>query len=339
MPIFHLALYGALHVGEVISVDREGVLDWLPSDSLFAAFVSAWAQSGADVNARLEKFKSAEPHFRLTSAFPWVGGIRFLPAPAALPEALGLIGKDAKRVQWLSSAVFEQLRAGEIPDKKFLHGGKVWVTSDEFARLSTSHVNLDGDVRLWQNFVVPRVTVDRATNASNLFHAGRVSFADGEGLWFAARGDKMEWITEALAYLGDTGLGGLRNYGHGAFKHTLDNDDSVLADAPMHGAGISLARYAPRDADEIHATLQAHGAAYRLVNVGGWCTDDAGHAWRRRSVRMLAEGAILPDIAAAHGKLVVAQPEDIPEFRTRAVYRYGFPFFVQAGKFAEGVQQ
>lgn len=337
MPIYQLALRGALHVGEAVSVDRETVLDWLPSDSLFAAFVSVWAQSGVDVNTRLEKFKHGEPPFRLTSAFPWVCGIRFLPAPAALPESLGLIGKDAKRVQWLSNAVFEQLRAGERPDKNFLHDGKVWVTSDEFARLSTSHVNLEGEVRLWQTFVVPRVMVDRVTNASNLFHAGRVSFAEGDGLWFAARGDKMEWVTEALDFLRDTGLGGLRNYGHGAFEFKAVSDAAL--DEPKAGAGISLARYAPASAQEIAMTMQRPGAAYRLVTVGGWCNDDGGHAWRRRSVRMLADGAILPDVAAARGKLVEAQPEDIPEFQTRAVYRYGFPFFVPAGKFAEGVQQ
>jgi len=338
MPIYQLALRGALHVGEAVSVDREAVFDWLPSDSLFAALVTAWAQNGADVNARLEKFKDAEPPFRLTSAFPWVGGIYFLPAPAALPESLGLIGKDAKRVQWVSNAVFEQLRAGETPDKNFLHGGKVWVTRDEHARLSQRYVNLEGDVRLWQTFVVPRLTVDRATNASNLFHAGRVSFAEGDGLWFAARGDKTEWVTEALTQLADTGLGGLRNYGHGAFKHTRENDDSLLEDAPKSGAGISLARYAPANAEEIAETMQRSGAAYRLVTVGGWCNDDGGHPWRRRSVRMLAEGAIIPDVAAARGKIVEAQPEDIPEFQTRAVYRYGLPFFVAAGKFAEDIQ-
>lgn len=336
MPIYHLELRGALHVGEAVSVDRESVLEWLPSDSLFAAVVTAWAQRGAVVNGRLELFKQDEPPFRLTSAFPWVGGVRFLPAPAALPESLGLEGKDAKRVQWLSSAVFEQLRAGAAPEKCLLHGGRVWVTPEEYTRFASAYLNDEDQVRLWQSFVVPRVTVDRATNASNLFHAGRVSFAAGDGLWFAARGAHPEWITDALARLADTGLGGLRNYGHGAFAWKQSNDE--IPGAPTSGAGISLARYAPRNGDEISAALKEGGAAYRLVTIGGWCSDDAGHAWRRRSVRMLAEGAIIPDVTNAHGHLVPAQPDSVPEFQTRQVYRYGIPFFVPAGKIAEGVQ-
>lgn len=334
MPIYQLALRGALHVGEAVSVDRETVLDWLPSDSLFAAFVTAWAQSGTDVKARLEMFTNGELPFRLTSAFPWVGGIRFLPAPAALPESLGLIGKDAKRVQWLSNAVFKQLHDGAAPGMNFLHGGKVWVTPEEYARLSQRYVNGEGQVRLWQTFVVPRVTVDRASNASNLFHAGRVSYGAGDGLWFAARGAHTEWISEALTRLADTGLGGLRNYGHGAFE--VKPTEEELPDAPKSGAGISLSRYAPATEQEIANTLQRDGAAYRLVTIGGWCTDDAGHAWRRRSVRMLAEGAIIPDVLSAQGKLVAVQPDNVPEFQTRNVFRYGIPFFVPAGKFVEG---
>ncbi|MCC7163661.1 MAG: type III-A CRISPR-associated RAMP protein Csm4 [Anaerolineae bacterium] len=336
MPIYHLELRGALHVGEAISIDRETVLEWVPSDSLFAAFVSVWAQEGADLKARLDSFKQGEPPFSLSSAFPWVGGVRFYPAPASLPESLGLIGKDAKRVQWMSCTVFEQLCAGDTPEKWFLHDGQVWVTLDEYARFGKQYMNHEGKVRLWQSFVVPRVTVDRAANASNLFHAGRVSFARGDGLWFAARGAHTTWITDALAQLADSGLGGLRNYGHGAFERIATDDD--LPGAPLTGAGVSLARYAPSDESEIRATLQQDGAAYRLVTIGGWCADDAGHAWRRRMVRMVAEGAIVPNVTAARGKLVEVRPEGIPEFQTRSVYRYGIPFFVPAGGFGKGAQ-
>jgi CRISPR-associated protein Csm4 len=320
-----------MHIGEAISIDRETVLDWLPSDSLFAALVTAWTQIGVDVNARLAAFTSGAPPFRLTSAFPWVDGIRFLPAPAAFPDSVGLVGKDAKRVQWISSAVYEQLRTSgraESNKENFLHDGKVWVTTEEKNRLTAKYTNDEGKVRLWQTFVVPRVTIDRATNASNLFHAGRVSFAEGDGLWFVARGTQTEWIDEALHLLQDNGLGGLRNYGHGAFKWHAHADD--LPASPSTGAGYLLARYAPNGEKEIQATLQHSRAAYRLVKVGGWCTDDAGQAWRRRMVRLVAEGALIPDVTQARGKLVEVQPDNVPQFAARKVYRYGIPFFLPA---------
>jgi CRISPR-associated protein Csm4 len=330
MPIYQLALRGALHVGAAVSIERQATLDWLPSDTLFAALVTAWAQMGADVNARLSAFNADAPPLQITSAFPWIAGIRFLPAPAVLPKSIGLEGKDAKRVQWMSSAVYAQLRAGAIDarNKQFLHDGSVWVTANEHAQLAEKYTQDDGEIRLWQMFVVPRVTVDRATNASNLFHAGRVSFAPGDGLWFAARGTHSTWVDEALPFLADAGVGGLRNYGHGAFKHTASADD--LPATPTTGAGLLLSRYAPRDADEIAKVLKRDGTAYRLVTVGGWCTDDDGHPWRRAMVRLIAEGAVIADVADARGKLVDVRPAKVAQFEHRAVYRFGLPFFVPA---------
>lgn len=333
MPIYLLTLRGPLHIGEAVGIEREAVMDWLPSDSLWSALVSAWQATGADVNARVEAFQANAPPFRLTSAFPWSGGIRFYPAPILNSAHCGLEGKDAKRVRWLSERVFEQLQRGAKPDpsaENRLHGGAVWLTAEERASAASKFTGDDGAIRLWSKFVVPRVTVDRASNASNLFHAGRVSFPADGGLWFAAHGPQTDWIDAALAYLADAGLGGLRNYGHGAFTVERREEDLAVVEA---GAGLTLARYAPAGESELRATLPKPGAAYRFVTVGGWCKDDAGKAWRRRSVRMLTEGAIIPEAAEARGALVDVRPQAVPAFTQRAVYRYGLPFFVPAGKF------
>ncbi len=333
MPIYFMKLRGPLHIGEAVGIEREAVMDWLPSDSLWSALVSAWQAIGADVNARLAAFQDSSPPFRLTSAFPWSGDIRFYPSPILTPAHSGLEGKDAKRVRWLSQNVFDRLRRGSKPDRPaehLLHKGAVWVTPEERASVATKFMGDDGVIRLWASHIVPRVAIDRASNASNLFHAGRVSFPKDGGLWFAAHGSYTEWVDEALAYLEDAGLGGLRNYGHGAFRVEPSSEDLPLVET---GPGVSLARYAPVGEVEIRATLQRPGAAYRFVNIGGWCTDDTGKAWRRRSLRMLAEGAVIPETKDARGTLVDVRPVDVPSFSARAVYRYGLPFFVPAGKF------
>lgn len=334
MPIYLLKLRGALHVGEAVGIERETVYEWLPSDSLFGALVSAWKNMGADVEARLAAFHSQTRPFRLTSGFPWSGGIRFLPAPILSPETSGMDAKAAKRVRWLSASVFERLRTGAAPapaHADLLDGGRVWVTAEERARVTREFTDDGGEVRLWRTYVVPRVAVDRASNASNLFHAGRVAFPPEGGLWFAAHGPQTEWIDDALAYLADAGLGGLRNYGHGAFIWQVDREDLSPVQS---GPGISLARYAPLGQAEIRATIQRQGAAFRFVRIGGWCTDDAGRAWRRRGVRMIAEGALIPEVAEARGGLVDVRPSGVPNFEGRAVYRYAIPFFVAAGRFS-----
>src|SRR3990172_373021 len=101
MPIYHLKLRSPLHVGEAVGIDREAVLDWMPSDSLFSALAVAWAGAGANVSARLSAFVNGESPFRLTSAFPWAAGIRFFPKPEMFPSTVGLEGKRAKKIRWL----------------------------------------------------------------------------------------------------------------------------------------------------------------------------------------------------------------------------------------------
>lgn len=221
--------------------------------------------------------------------------------------------------------------------QNWLHDGTVWITASERAGIPTDALDEDGEPRLWQSSVVPRVAIDRVQSASHLFHAGRVSFAPGGGLWFAARGPGAHWVSEALYLLADSGLGGLRNNGHGAFAfHEIDED---LPAPPPTAAGLCLSRYAPSGQEQIRATLQQEGAAYRLVSVGGWCTDAFAKPWRRRVVRMVAEGALFPNVSAARGQLVDVRPAGVPEFEDRPVYRFGLPFFVPAGRLAEEVNE
>lgn len=335
--IYHLSLRGALHLGDFVGVNREKVLEWIPSGSLFAALVDAWAQQKADVQARLDAFHSGGPPFRLTSAFPRAADVRFYPAPPVLPQTgkafTGDAHKKAKKIRWLSQGVFDALVSGVDPAGGFLQGGSVWLTDAE--RLALERVvglDVDGQLTLWVGQTVPHVTVDRLTSASNLFYTGRVIFAQHCGLWFAVHGETT-WVREALDHLQDTGLGGLRSTGHGAF--TFEPAEADLPESE-NGYGLLLSRYVPASETETANVLQAGKSLYQLVTVGGWYKDTRGHPWRRRSARMVSEGALLP--AAARGTLINVRPQD-PAITTdpQAVYRYGLAFLVPAGKLAEVV--
>jgi CRISPR type III-A-associated RAMP protein Csm4 len=339
VTIFDLTVRGALHLGEFTGVNREKALEWIPSDSLFAALVEAWAHTGAMVTERLQQFLVAmpeEPPFRLMSALPRAAGVRFYPAPPILPtdKAVfqGASHKKAKKVRWLSQQVLDALTINGDPGGMLIHGGSVWLTDKEAGDLQAA-VGLDDDGRLtlWAYQSVPHVTVDRASSASNLFYTGRVTFGPQCGLWFAVRGETV-WVRQALVYLQDAGLGGLRSTGHGAFTWEDLDVDWPEADT---GAGLLLSRYAPASQAEVETTLQTGAGFYQFVTVGGWYKDHSGHPWRRRSVRMIAEGALLP-IENTHGKLVDVHPDD--EAITQGppnVYRYGLAFFISAGKLAE----
>jgi CRISPR-associated protein Csm4 len=347
MATFDLTLNGPLHQGEFVGVNREAALEWIPSDSLFAALVTAWTRLGADVAGRLAGFVpfvagpafagAGEPPFLITSAFPRAGRVRFYPAPPRLPQSVfagSISAKAIKKIRWVSHGVLEQLIQGEAPsadDDNFLHGKTTWLTSEERGEVAElASPDEQGQRGLWRKQVVPHVTVDRASNASNLFHTGRVAFAPNCGLWFAVRG-QVDTVREALAYLMDAGLGGLRSTGHGAFSYEERPDELPTVDT---GWGLCLSRYAPQTGDEILA-LQEERSAYRLVTVGGWCEDDEGHPWRRRAVRLVAEGALLS--ARARGGVVDVKPEKPEAWRglLRPVYRSGLAFLIPAGQLAE----
>jgi CRISPR-associated protein Csm4 len=333
--IYHLNLRGALHLGDFIGVNREKTLEWIPSDSLFAALVEAWVQSGADLQHRLDAFRNGSPPFRLTSAFPRAADVRFYPAPPVLPHNKKALAGDsykkAKKIRWLSQGVFDALVAGSDPGGVFLQGGSIWVTEAEETALKQSvGVDKDGELTFWAGQIVPHVTVDRLSSASNLFYTGRVVFAQHCGLWFGVRGETT-WIDEALTSLQDTGLGGLRSTGHGAF--TFEKANANLPDCAEEFS-LLLSRYIPASEKETQEVLQAEKSLYQFVTVGGWYKDANGHPWRRRSARMVAEGALLP--ASANGMLLNVRPQDAavhPE--PPAVYRYGLAFLVPAGKLAE----
>ena len=334
MLIFDLEPRAALHVGEFAGIEREAVQSYIPSDTLFAALVVAWrsVRPAGEVEARLQACQVDPPALWLSSAFPRAGSgdeaVRLYPMPLGLRlnarEGL-LDGKQRKRIKWVSQGIFDHLLAfgkldGECdPQHNFAQGGSAWLTRAELAHLRTALGQPQGELVLWRTDVVPRVTVDRQSSASNLFHAGRLVFAPGCGLWCAAQGAGATWVREGLEVLKDSGIGGLRSIGHGAFDVTALAPGDVAR--PAQGYGVCLSRYAPRSADEVALALQAPHSAYGLVAVGGWCQDDAGKAWRRKGVRLIAEGACLG--AAARGHLVDVRPEGV---MSRPVYRYGLAF-------------
>ncbi len=348
MTIITLAPKGSFHIGEPVGIERQAVLTHIPADTLFAALATTWAQSGRDVNALLARFTAAAaPPLLLTSAFPCLydtnlkNTLRFFPRPQvrlnAAKEKIEAAGKGLKKAAWVSEQLFGQLCQGKsieaALDKRCFGPGGLWVTPED---LTHPLLPLDAEERLkplWKQWDAPRVTLDRVTGASTLYHIGRVTLAAQVGFWFALHGEAplVNAVTEALAVLADSGLGGLRSTGHGAFDWT--STDATLPGMGDSGYAVTLARYAPRDKDEAAQTLQQPRTAYTLVNVGGWCVDDENHAWRRRSVRMISEGSVIGSTAV--GQLADVTPikpdkwQDAATpwpFNLRKVYRYGYAF-------------
>ncbi len=328
MRIFSLLPKAPLYVGDLIATDKESTRESIPSDTLFAALVLAWKWQSR-LEERLAQCLTTPATLRVTSAFPRAGDVRLFPMPLGLRLNLGqttLTGKDRKRIHWVSEGVFLRMisygdLSKELDKSNFAQAGEVWLLHTEMDALRKQMQEPKEALRFWHNETNPRVTVDRVTSASNFFETAQVRFATGCGLWFAATG-KVDWVTQALPHLQDSGLGGMRSVGHGAFSF----QHSDVADWQSAGDyTVLLSRYAPADSSEMRAALYAPASAFKLETVGGWCNDDDGKAWRRKHVRLAAEGSLIG--TAGVGRLVDVHPDGV---MNRAVFRNGIAFGVPA---------
>ncbi|MCS6910951.1 MAG: type III-A CRISPR-associated RAMP protein Csm4 [Anaerolineales bacterium] len=353
LHIYELRFRAGLHVGRH-GIGQEAALAHVPADTLFAALVAIRAQMRAGAGAWAGRF-AHDPPFRLTSAFPFAGGVRFFPRPVRPPVAEGVaFGKQWRKIRFVSQGVLEHLLKGRVPAELWpkppeekpaegltLQGGTLWLTQAEIEKLPeelrTKTKNgkrepLSDEAlqrrNVWGQDKVPRVMVDRLTNASQIYHTGRIVFAPGCGLWFGVQGTEggaFGDLEELLRALGDAGLGAERSVGYGAFTFTRAAP-LQLPDANGGGLMMLLSRFYPRDENDA-AALTRGDSAYDLVYVAGRVSAPGVADQRRRGVRLAAEGSLLG--SRAMGGLAKVTPE-VGNF-PHEVYRYGLALGVGWG--------
>jgi CRISPR-associated protein Csm4 len=331
MSLFSVSLRprGAFHLGER-GIGYEETSEFVRADSLFGALCSVWALVyGPDAVARdllPDGSDGWEPPFLLASAFPRAGSVRFYPRPLLPPPEPHLRWKD---VEWVSEAVFSAwLASGPLPELEEAHGGAVVLSRDEADRLRRECSAFAEGLPLWKAQRVPRVTLDATSQASELWHFGRLWFAPGCGLHFWVDLRRLEdrfWT--ALRVLGDVGLGGDRSAGHGLFEADFRKEEPAWPESESRF--VTLAPVHPKP--EQVRTLLGDGCAYRLVTRTGWIGSALATPYRRKAVRMLAEGSVLVGSSrAVWGQLVDTTPE-VPDLPHR-VYRWGYAFCAGVSK-------
>jgi CRISPR-associated protein Csm4 len=338
---FDLTFVAGLHIGRH-GIGQEEAQVLVPSDTLFAALVTIRSQLKGDAGDWAEQFL-ASPPFRLTSAFPFAGEVHFYPRPVALPAELE--PRQARRIRFVSSGIMQRLVSGDLPGRLVppgpegqpdgaltLQDGTLWLTLEEAAglpehmRRRSRHGRGEplpaGAVQrqhVWAEATAPRVRVDRLTNASEIYHTGRVSFGPECGLWFG-----VQWHDHAerdaflgmLWALGDSGLGAERSVGYGAFA-ARPGPPANWPDAGPEDLMLLLSRYYPRE-DETDS-VAGLGTAYELLRVAGRVRTLGTPDQRRRAARLVAEGSLVG--AAAQGTLADVTPT-VGRFPHK-VWRYG----------------
>ena len=330
--VYRLKFKTQLHLGRATGAAQTGSLGlektetYIPADTLFSALCQTWATfyDTASLTDFLNQYtaENESPPFTLTSAFPFTHDVYLFPKPLIFKST----SKKNKRVQFVSRSLFENIITGNPPtfdekdEKNVITGEKVWVNSEEKKQLKKA---MDEKLNVWETTTRPRVSIDRQTEESSIWHVETVQFNTDCGLWFAANFDSDETkqkIETLLRVLGDNGIGGERNAGYGLFDF-----DEVALEIPTSEDStqfVTLSPICPKSSDQLEHLLKGD-IAYNLNPLTGWVTS-AGAASKRKQINMFAEGSVLNTYDEPVGRLVDLKPKGYPH----PVYRYGYAWQV-----------
>ena len=330
--VYRLKFKTQLHLGRATGAAQTGSLGlektetYISADTLFSALCQTWATfyDTASLTDFLNPYtaENGSLPFTLTSAFPFAHDLYLFPKPLIFKST----SKKSKRVQFVSRSLFENIITGNLPtfdekdEKNVITGEKVWVNSEEKKQLKKA---MDEKLNVWETTTRPRVSIDRQTEESSIWHVETVQFNTDCGLWFAANFDSDETkqkIETLLRVLGDNGIGGERNAGYGLFEF-----DEVALEIPTAEDStqfVTLSPICPKSSEQLEHLLKGD-IAYNLNPLTGW-VGSHGTYKRRKQINMFTEGSVLNASDESIGRLVDLKPDNW----THPVYRYGYAWQV-----------
>ncbi|KAB8331445.1 type III-A CRISPR-associated RAMP protein Csm4 [Scytonema tolypothrichoides VB-61278] len=345
------------HFGEV-GIGIEETSDRVRSDSLFSAWVSAYARLfGKDVvEELLQKFPTDnQPQvispLRVSSTFIYrqenERTIYYLPRPLKFPinypqgtEKELEFFKTYKKLNYLPLEVWQRWYQGE----GFINADAEELIAETKGK-SQGHLRQAGTFDYKKAFVIdqfPKIAVDRITRATNLYHTGLVQFQweeNGNGiqslsglyflLQFSPEGEKLaDNLKAALHLLGEEGLGGERSSGAGRFHvewlefpEVPENSQKKLPTVPENWQKV--VKFSAGTHHTLMSLLWESPLPDDFLNNASYEIQERG-GWiaenqvRRKMVRMFSEGSVF--LAPPQGKLVDVTPKD---FKKHCIYRSG----------------
>lgn len=327
------------HLGEQ-GIGLEETAAVIHSDTLFSAIVNTYlrcfGREDLEENLIIPLAERHSPPFLLSTAFPFAFDVHFFPRPfLRAPLAEAIEPKKLKAVKFVSQDLFQRLIQGESSgETAFLQGGDLWTTREEGENLLEQAARVRGwkesDAVFWNEQEVPRVSLDRVTDASEIFYFSKIVFSQGCGFSFLIRyldESLRERLERTIGVLGDVGVGGDRTAGYGQFQPEFS---PFTMQVPEADSFVTLSLHAPR-AEEIGGGLLDGQVSYNLVTRDGWIFSPEARNYRRRTARMFSEGSVLRGAPSAlYGRAVDVTPEIALLKLSHRVYRYGYAFPVPA---------
>jgi CRISPR type III-A-associated RAMP protein Csm4 len=315
------------------------------SDTLFSAVSHAMLRLG-----RLEEWLAAtaaasgEPAVRLSSLFPFLEEILFVPPPRSLwPPA------PSAKVRWRNARFIPLALVRDLVAEKPAQDSRWFLDGASGCLLPAEPQYHGGPFRV---ALRSHAAVDRLSGAAVEVHrTACLEFAAGAGLWgvagFADEEARERWsepLQAAFRVLADTGLGGERSLGWGRSEQpgfaAGELPDLILPAQPAPPAPEPVAEGEPEPlpkprvetgywllsmfspaADDV---VDWQRGSYALAERGGRIDSPARAGEAKKAVRMVEEGSVLFAAAPPRG----AAPDVAPDGFPHPVFRCGLALAV-----------
>jgi len=299
------------------------------SDTIYAAIFWAWNMLGK--SEWIPKSSEEDFGFTISSCFPFLNDIYFLPRPLYSPQikrnqlADTVTRKSIKKVEWIDSQILKDILSDVEP---------ICIGKDNFNGKFWSAQSLGENFCISSN-VTPRVMVPRNNDDNTrIFYIERFYFQNGAGLYLIAKfknDDVKSRFESALRLLADEGIGTDRNIGNGKFTFT-ENNMFPLNITPTHNLLYGLGLFCPNDKKELNQLLENELAGYELKRRGGWLSEPY-LTWRKRQVYMFKEGSVFSSMNINNefiekGKNVDLKPNEVQPKIEHPIWRCGKTLFI-----------
>ena len=311
----------SFHIG-IKEGSLEKTMHYIHSDTIFGGICNTYRllYGKDELENLLKKFENGEPSFLISSAFPYIEDIMFFPIPKFINFSEYIkderLSKKFKKIEFVSDKIIRGISQGKfkenINEENIIHG-KILVTKEEGEKIKNTGI--------WKEKEVPRVVIDRKTNASNIYYFGEVEYCDKCGLHFLVKfmNDEIRnKLESAIRLLGDEGIGGDRSYGKGLFEGEFSNFEWSI----QEGYFINLSLYLPKE-DEIEMVKKGW---YEFVSRGGWVYSVDKKGERKKFVRMIKEGSTFVGDKEFYGGLIEVGTSE--EYHHVYRYGYGMPLYL-----------
>lgn len=335
-----------VHFGEV-GIGLEAITERIHSDTLFSAWVSAYAKIYPELITQL------------LDKFPYPGNPQLSPFQVSSTLVYGYQensqkkNDDAECIYYLPTLLqpprnypIDDLKLAKIFRKlKFVPRSiwQRWYQGDGFDDADRQELLTKPEARqgkltaagtfsyseMFQTQTLPKVAVDRIHHGTNFYHTSFTYFPAQAGIYFLFKMSEpnpilFQQLQASLELLGDEGIGGERSSGAGRFQATWHDLSptwrSIIEESTTHNSHALISLF--WDDPKICADLVANSnTRYQLQERGGWISAQSGRQLRRKNIRMFTEGSVF--LQPPQGQLAIVTPQELDRKKHHPIYRSG----------------